>query len=371
MDIRSLPAKRNGTIDFFKFVFAVLVALFHMSQLFNTENRIFFESGRIAVEFFFIVSGYLLVEKAEKSSHSRDIFSENVRMLKGKALRIFPYVFIAVITGIIFYMIRNPSPSTGEFIYSLTEIYAMESLGFHGFYVTGVIWYLTVLFVVSFLVYPLLLRKKEVFTKYIGPLSAIIILGNIAYASGNLKEPGAWWGITTKGMLRGYADMALGCTAYEIAAYFNRDHSVSRSVAGILEIAGYVVTIGFAVFHPESDHHDFMIIPLILLSVSLSFSNKSILAQVFNHPVFNRLGLFSMSIYLNHVYVVMLFRRGAFSEVSVAGRVALCSCIIAAVSLLNYYLGRLLSKRINTVPRMICVTMLYAFCILVIQFVIR
>lgn len=43
-------------------MFCILILLFHCAEKMGKKG--FFESGRIGVEFFFIVSGYLMTKKA-------------------------------------------------------------------------------------------------------------------------------------------------------------------------------------------------------------------------------------------------------------------------------------------------------------------
>lgn len=56
-----LMRKRNGMIDFMRFVFCILIVLEH-SELFRGRML----AGYIGVEFFFIVSGWLLMQHIEQ-----------------------------------------------------------------------------------------------------------------------------------------------------------------------------------------------------------------------------------------------------------------------------------------------------------------
>ena len=58
--------KRNYTLDFLKFVFAVIVMLFHSNSLTSDQGQMTFLNGRIGVEFFFLVSGCLMCESADR-----------------------------------------------------------------------------------------------------------------------------------------------------------------------------------------------------------------------------------------------------------------------------------------------------------------
>ncbi len=76
--------KRNGTIDCMKFIFAIVVVIYHGSH-FLGETRMAFHGGFIAVEFFFLVSGYLLTLKASKSGGGGvNYFDANLDMINSK-----------------------------------------------------------------------------------------------------------------------------------------------------------------------------------------------------------------------------------------------------------------------------------------------
>lgn len=57
--------KRNGSIELYRFLFALVIMVRHIKPLFvsNGYNRLF-GRGALGVEFFFIVSGYLMAKNA-------------------------------------------------------------------------------------------------------------------------------------------------------------------------------------------------------------------------------------------------------------------------------------------------------------------
>ena len=54
--------RRNGTISLWKFIFAVIIVLFHASAFYPNWNNYFVKGGYIAVEFFYVISGYYLAK---------------------------------------------------------------------------------------------------------------------------------------------------------------------------------------------------------------------------------------------------------------------------------------------------------------------
>ena len=51
--------KRNGSIDFWKFIFSLVIMSFH-SIYFAGDEKFLFYNGANMVEFFFLVSGFLM-----------------------------------------------------------------------------------------------------------------------------------------------------------------------------------------------------------------------------------------------------------------------------------------------------------------------
>ena len=62
-----MVSKRNQTIELLRFFFAVVIVLYHGRVIFPIS---LFPSGYLAVEFFFIVSGYMMVKSSKKQQDS-------------------------------------------------------------------------------------------------------------------------------------------------------------------------------------------------------------------------------------------------------------------------------------------------------------
>lgn len=301
--------KRNGFVDFLKFLFAIIILLHHSVELFRGNNT-YFLSGYIAVEFYFVVSGYLLAKKSGRSltsdNCSKSIYDENIKVFTRKIKSFFPYILVAALFSIVI-------TSVGRFdaVKILTdirdipiELFGLQMLGFSGNIATGVTWYISVLLFASFLLFPLFCKKRDLLVKYIAPILAVVIYGYMFYTEGFINHPGKWLGLGYKGLLRGFADIFLGIVAYTITERI--DSMESRKYDILFNIAEPICLfsiIVYAIFHGESDSCDFFILPLILVLVSVSFSSRSLGRKIFRGSVWNFLGVFSLSVYLNHYYV--------------------------------------------------------------------
>jgi len=358
---------RNGVIDLFKFISAIIIVLYHTGDIFTTTYSRLSGCGYIAVEFFFVVSGYLLCEKASSkynlsSNIKSSIFSEDVEMLKRKVVHIFPYILLASITAIIFYSIRDGGFAnlTHNLMYDMSDMLGLQMFGFSGFWGTGVSWYLSSLFIVSFLIYPILCRNTELFTKFIGPITALFIYGYICRKEGSINFTNQYYTYVFKGLLRGYADMSIGCIAYELKKTINTDDKMPCAVFLLCELSGYIAVIQYSLMCKYPGSADFIVLFFVFLSISVSFSEKSVLVKIFKGKVFNFLGIFSLSIYLNHFYVrkcLPVF----FPTMSRHKMLALYFLLIFILATLNFTLGKIISKYINTASKVIGVCLLFAF----------
>ena len=355
--------KRNGTIDFWRFIFAAGIVMYHARPLFGRD---LFVCGYIGVEFFFIVSGCLLMKKADKrrmqaenAGGSLDIYGENLKMIRHKVSGILPYLLPAILCAALFRFIFSGMGMLDmlrEIIYGLPELFSLQMFGFKNSGFIDVAWYLSALFIVSFLLYPILLRRKRGFVLYAAPLLVLFIYGFFSRTlNGAVNMPTHWYGFCYKGLLRGMAGMSLGCISYALSDKIKK-HSFSqkeRAVLTAVEFAGYFTAVFHLVFCPVQESLDFFIIFLLFVSVTISFSGRSHSATLFDRRIFVFLGEFSLPMFLNHSYVRENMKR-LFGNLlpQTGGIVSLYLFLVSLLGMLNFWLGkkilRLLKDRKKT-----------------------
>ena len=64
--------KRNGAVDFWKFVFSVVIMCFHSLYFAGSEKYIFYDGANM-VEYFFLVSGFLMASSIMKNTTKSEI----------------------------------------------------------------------------------------------------------------------------------------------------------------------------------------------------------------------------------------------------------------------------------------------------------
>ena len=65
----SKPSKpRNNIVELGRFIYSLLVLGYHVQFSYSDDNVDLFENGALAVEFYFLLSGYFLARSLEKLS---------------------------------------------------------------------------------------------------------------------------------------------------------------------------------------------------------------------------------------------------------------------------------------------------------------
>ena len=139
--VESSNKKHNGIIGFWKFMFCILILLFHCAEKMGKNG--FFESGRIGVEFFFIVSGYLMTKKALNNEEGLKAFFPYV---------IFPFIISFFVKGIY---------KADQIANSIWNLLLIDMSGVRSTTVIGQTWYISVMLISMLILYPLIRRYKK------------------------------------------------------------------------------------------------------------------------------------------------------------------------------------------------------------------
>lgn len=91
--------KRNGAIDFWRFVFAVILVIHHshmieINLIRPEEETIFpFQVGSLAVEFFLLTSGFLFAKSMNKNPANSSLSWKGTwTFMKGKLMSFIPHI---------------------------------------------------------------------------------------------------------------------------------------------------------------------------------------------------------------------------------------------------------------------------------------
>ena len=311
--IKQQPIKRMGEFDVWKLVFAVVIVVHHTYLLPTDIPEIpLFQGGSIGVEFFFLVSGFLLARSASKTDLDPNLGHQTACFIVKKIKSFFPYMVFAFAVTFVFKALSLDwgGVATGKNLFnSIVELSFARMSGMGDAFFNVPTWYLSTMVLSMMVLYPLILKYRGAMTKVVFPVVAICILGYLFQKYGQLRTPDAWDGLLYKGTLRGFAEIMLGAFAFELCEWFKK-YKFTFASRLLLTAFEYGVLLFIIVYSNEASCWDLDCpsILLMVLCVVIMGANASVFASVLGRSKFVSLcGKFSLMLYLNHLYWIYIF----------------------------------------------------------------
>ena len=307
-------SRRNGRIEILRFVFAFIVLLHHSRYLLGDDNC-YFLGGSLGVEFFFIVSGYLMMNTVDRIVSSKNyntipvdknLANETASFIKKKVQAILPQFPIAWFIGLLFVIILNHMTIVDAFEAFKQDFWELSLLKMTGIYyggLDGVMWYISSMLICMTILYPLLRRFPHMMRKIWCPFLALMFLGMMCILDGHPRNPTKVYSIIYKGNIRAFAEICIGIWSYDIVRKIKSVNwsKLAGFISEILQLAGY----GMAIIYMYSDKpgkDDYFFLMVLSISVILSFAQVGILSDAFNNRFSMILGRFSAAMYFSHLY---------------------------------------------------------------------
>ncbi len=364
----SSAGHRNARIDALRFLFSLIIVLHHTRYLLGYEHAIF-AGGSLAVEFFFFVSGYLMMASAvragKKASLPADcgtgtapgketalstetalgtetapgtetalsketaLGTETAQFLRRKIAGILPEFVTAWFVGFFFISaVRHygPRAMAGLFVRDFFELTLVKMSGLFVGGFDGVIWYVSAMFLVMAVLYPLIRRFPDFFPKIGAPLMALFLLGYLCQSQGSPRDPAVWLGLCFKGIIRTAADLCIGIVCWQIAEKIRRTDwtMAGRILLTLLEPACYLAAIWYMYTRLPSKQ-DYFFLMLFAAAVTLSFADVPGAARAGGGRtgrVTSWLARYSTALYFSHLYYATNLNRILPADLGSAQRVA-------------------------------------------------
>ena len=341
--------KHNGIISIWKFLFAIMVVLRHIeaSNTYFENYKYTFIAGSIAVDFFFIVSGYLMTKKAmSKDVKKEELGTETYDYIAKKVKAFFPYVLTAIIITIITKIFMSHKISTPNLVNYIFDIMMIPMLLIRHARILGIEWYISAMLLGMMILYPLILKHKKNFLYIIAPLVSLFILGFISRMDGSLAGVDIYYfGYLPKGLIRAAAVLCLGSITYLITEKITQyDYTFfAKIILTIIEVMG-LASIFYIVNVPGAhEKYGFIMLMIFVISIAVAFSEKSLSFNICNNKLFYYLEKISLPVYLNHMWVIDLlnFMLGK-QEVNyyVMSLIVICFTVVASI-ILTYMIEKI------------------------------
>lgn len=328
---------KNHSIEILRFLFALVILHFHFFNIsgYLTDDEaaaFWFHRGNLAVEFFFLVSGYLMAASAFRLIESRieagkplSIGEDTIVFMKRKTEGVILPILLGWVLAFVLYQVFSDDRSIKtvlERLYmSFYEVFMLRNAGFRVYSTFNASWYISAMLLTMLACYPLLLKFKKTYLYVIAPLVAIFVLGYMNHESTGLANVSSYMGLLYKCQLRAIAEINLGVVLYAVARKLKTVHFSKFGIGliSLIELAGYAQAFWYMCTIPKFTA-DFVMLALLAVAVCISFSQKTLLGRVADlipSKISIFLGKYSLPLYLTHCIfcrkiVGLLFERYGF-----------------------------------------------------------
>ncbi len=304
--------KRIYSIDFFKLLFAYLIALGHFGA--NVAP-----GGGVTVQLFFIISGFFLGKKFyEKRNANLTREYNQCDYTKDHLKSLYPhYIFSLLILALYFLLkqlvdlLRQPSLSQVSVIlkdlYSLIpELFLLQNTGFFGGGINYPLWQLCVLVICSYFIYGLLCVNEKLSREIIFP-AAILMIQAFLKTGVNL------WG--TEGffhvpLLRAFSPLCIGVLTYYLTT--THYYKYIKSKKWLFNIASI---LSFVTLFVYKSHESVFLITFVVLLLAM-YDTDSWINKLLNYKIFKSFGTLSYAVYLNHALIKYVLVEDIFPRIS-------------------------------------------------------
>ena len=295
---------RNGVISLLKFIFSLIIIIYHGKKLSGTGKFKIVPLGYITVDFFFIVSGYYFYKSILKLKEKKNIniYKENILMITNKLKKFLPYILIAGILNIIFFiLLQKISPS--EVVMSVFNIFLVDMTGLTGYTINGPIWYISSMLIVFFILCPIIYKDHEKYSYYICP---IIILFGLGYMYKNYSSldlyRSAWNKLFYAGTIKSFVEINIGILVYNLSEAFKKK-ILNKSnkfiiTMNILYVAMFLFSIVLILIYKRKGTIDYFILLVITLALILVFIDEK-LSKKMDTKFIQYLEKLSLPIFIN------------------------------------------------------------------------
>lgn len=287
-----------GQIQFLRFFLSLAIVLLHFPSNSILTNNYLILNSQICVDFFFVLSGYILAFKYSKNNLNKKDF---IFFIKKRFFRLYPlhlimliiFVFLEIIK---FYLVKNYNYKLNREFY--TGLDFIINLFFLNGFVDSIFisfnepsWSAAIEFYVNIIFIILIYLRTRIFYLFI--ICGIFLIYNSVF---NIS-------LVLTG--RCFFSFFLGYYLYKISKNITWN---SNSIILIMAI----VAIYFIATNRSDIKYYFILNPIlfsIFFLLLLKLENKSVIYRITNYKVFNLLGKISYSIYMTHLLTNTLFRN--------------------------------------------------------------
>lgn len=297
------PSKRIHSIDLLRFIFALQIAMWHFRI-----HVPFMANGYLAVEFFFLLSGFLLYRSSQRRSALSPL---HYAIHKFKRLY-FPFLLVVLTLNMVWVDKFAIFPSL-----FLRDIFLVSNTSFFQWGADVPMWYLRVLLIGGALIYSMLKVHERWTTNVFLPIFIIGVYTFILHRYDGKLETWETYGPFSLPLLRGMAGMGLGCL---LAKFMQVEGEKFLSCYRKMLDLGLLISfflVFFFMSNTLSKHFDIYVLGFFMCIVFVSFSPYSKINKWVTSSFCTYLGELSYFVYIVHFACITIAEK-AFQTFHVA-----------------------------------------------------
>ena len=319
--------EENYYIDFIRFLCGLIIMCFH-SWVFSKEGNSFFINGYLAVNFYFVLTGYLMMNSLDKYKKETHLF------IWGKIKRLLPGILLTFLVSYIFvygkssFFINKANITRMLSNENIGELFQLRIFGY-GSSINASWWYISAMLFDLAILYPLAKKFEKKYITYIAPMIILIVLAITNFYKISFSSHGAITLIFSNGFYKGLVYICLGNISYKLHQIIKFKYKNQKILLTIIEIL--LTAIMLYQFYTGIIGSILLAIIMMLL-ISISFSGNSLTHKVFKHKIWKSLGNYSFYLYLIHVAIRQYYQRhNTYVYLDMFIKYALTSMLVALI----------------------------------------
>lgn len=279
----------NNQIPIWRFVFSLMICTLHYWG--NDTITVYTRGFYIGVEFFFIVSGYIMALQTNRGM-------TECQWMKSHLKKMVPYYIVMFLLNIMIIcrlnncckLIFNAWPEI--IMIHMSGIFSSINL------VNAPGWYVSALLISGYLLLALLNHCKWIVDRVIAPIVPFVVYGYFYQLYGTIDNWADYMFFTMSGTIRAFSGLCVGINLYNLTSLWNPNRFRFRNWLTLF-CFGACIIASFFVAHSSLD---FLLIILISIGVFFAFAENNKFSRLTMIAGF--LGKVSFPMFLAHFWVI-------------------------------------------------------------------
>lgn len=307
---------KNQFIELLRILFIVILLVHHDGIFAPAGHRTFFINGYLAVEFFFMLSGYFTAKHIERTKEMtpeqlRNPMEYSMKYTFQKLFRIFPYAIIGILLT---YTLGFLRPATGPDTSLIDRLLMLRNLPFECTFLpmTGVmrtdpmhymnapLWYLSALFIALPIISYLAIKCRDAFKWWMCLFLPALLYAYIVACAGGIGSFNVYTGFLFGGVLRAFAGMIMGFGLAYLSDFLSK-----RKPSALVKVLLTVLEVGLLLYivyccHIIMTQYDAVFVVYCIAAMLLLHFSECTYTSKLRVPGLNYLGSLTTPMYCIH-----------------------------------------------------------------------